>query len=37
VESNDYDQAIKTIGAAVSNATTVAMLAWQELEKHEFI
>ncbi|NLL11550.1 MAG: hypothetical protein GX268_11820 [Methanomicrobiales archaeon] len=37
VESNDYDQAVKTIGAAVSNATTVAMHAWQELEKHEFI
>ncbi|NLV27740.1 MAG: hypothetical protein GXY48_11355 [Methanomicrobiales archaeon] len=37
VESNDFDQAMKSIGAAVSNSTTVAMLAWQELEKHEFI
>ncbi|WP_373839705.1 hypothetical protein [Methanospirillum sp.] len=37
VESDDYDQAVKTIGAAISNATTVAMHAWQELEKYEFI
>jgi len=37
VESDDYDQSVTRIGAAVSNATTVAMLAWQELEKLEFI
>lgn len=37
VESNDLDQSVSRIGAAISNATTVAMSGWQELEKHEFI
>lgn len=37
VESNDFDQAMKSIAAAISNSTTVAMVAWQELEKHEFV
>ena len=37
VESNDLDQSVQKIGAAISNATTVAMAGWQELEKHEFI
>jgi len=37
VEANDLDQAVTRIGAAISNATTVAMNAWQELEKHELV
>ena len=37
VESSDFDQSVKSIGSAITHATTVAMLAWQELEKHEFV
>lgn len=37
VESYECDKAVVQIGAAMSQATTVAQLAWQELEKHEFI
>ena len=37
VESNEFDQAVTRIGAAISHATTAAMGAWQELEKHELI
>ncbi|HWQ68084.1 MAG TPA: hypothetical protein VN372_14595 [Methanospirillum sp.] len=37
VESGDCEGAVRQIGASISGATTVAMHAWQELEKHEFI
>lgn len=37
VEVNDFDGAVRQIGAAMTAATTVAQLSWQELEKHEFI
>lgn len=37
VESDDCDGAVRQIGASMSAATTVAQLAWQELEKNEYI
>lgn len=37
VESDDCDGAVRQIGASISAATTVAQIAWQELEKHEYI
>jgi hypothetical protein len=37
VESDDFDGAVRQIGASISASTTVAQHAWQELEKHEYI
>lgn len=37
VESDEYDQAVIRIGNTISEVTTVAAKAWQDLEKYGFI